>query len=443
MAVLRVAGEQVLRGEVEVGGSKNGALALLPVALLTDGPCTFRRVPDVTDIHILLNLFRTLDVKAVFDSGTVSLDASPLTNRPLPDGKVSQIRASIYLAGVLLTRFGEVTIGLPGGCPLSRKVDFHLAAFERMGAQVRSDGEVLRAACPKGRLQGATVELDPRWRSVGTTVNTLLAASLAEGTTVIKNAAMDPEVVACAHHLKKMGADIEGEGTTTIIVRGVRHLRPVDGEVIADRLVAGSYLAMGCATQGSVKVVGVPHQWLSPFLSKLAEAGASVEAGGNWIRAEMKERPRPIALMTAPYPGFPTDLQPLAAGFLVRCQGVSLIVETIHRDRLLYASEINKLGGKMISEASDNPDGLPVLSWIAGVPRLTGTIVDAVDLRAGAALIAAALQARGETLIVNGEKIMRGYEKILEILRSLGAYVEMWDEPWVMEGVVVSAKNGD
>ncbi|MCS7223866.1 MAG: UDP-N-acetylglucosamine 1-carboxyvinyltransferase [Armatimonadetes bacterium] len=444
MAVMRVAGGQVLRGCLEIGGSKNGALALLPVALLAPGTYTFDGVPDVTDIHILLDLFRRLEVKAQLASGTVQLDTTQLVNKPLPDGKVSRIRASIYLAGVLLARFGEVTIGLPGGCPLSRKVDFHMAAFEKMGAQVQCEGEILRAFCPSGRLQGTVLELDPRWRSVGTTVNILLAASLAEGTTIIRNAAMDPEVVACAQHLKAMGARITGEGTTTVAIEGVRNLRPIDGRVIPDRLVAGSYLAMAAATNGSITVTGVPPDWLSPFLSKLQEAGVRLKVGSYDITVEEgKGRPKPVALMTEPFPGFPTDLQPLMSAVLSRCDGISLIVETIHRDRLLYAEELNKMGARILTETAANPNGLPSIAWISGVPALRGAVVEATDLRAGAALLTAALAAEGETWIRNGEKILRGYEKIVDALKSLGANLEMTEEDQVVYGVAAGAQTGD
>jgi len=431
MAILRVVGGRRLQGVVEVSGSKNAALALLPAALLCRGQVTFYRVPDIIDVHILLDILKDLNVAVAFENETVHLDTTQLTPKPLPNGSVAQIRASIYLAGVLLTQFGEVTIGLPGGCPLNRQVDFHLDAFQKMGAHVSLEGEIIRAVCPKGKLHGAVIELDPRWRSVGTTVNVMLAASLAEGVTVIKNAAMEPEVVACARYLKAMGAKISGEGTPTVKIEGVKKLSPADWTVIPDRMEAGTYLLAGAITNGTVSVVGVPTDWLRPFLQKLVEAGAEVEVEDDRVTVSMRGRPRPITVVTEPYPGFPTDLQPPMGAFLSRCEGVSLIVETIHRDRLLYFEELRKLGARAKIEVADNPKRLPCLAWVEGIPKFQSGVVTAPDLRAGASLLLAGLSAEGETTIHSAEKIQRGYASVVEKLSSLGADVSMLEEETV------------
>jgi UDP-N-acetylglucosamine 1-carboxyvinyltransferase len=428
MASLRVVGGQVLRGVVEVSGSKNGALAVLPAPLLCHGVVRLHRVPDIADVHTMLRIIQTLGVVTRFDGETVEMDTTHLFPCPLPNGSVTEIRASIYLAGVLLARFGEVTIGLPGGCPLHRRVDFHLDAFRRMGAEVTFDGEIIRAVCPKGRLQGAVIELDPRWRSVGTTVNILLAASLAEGTTVIRNAAMEPEVVSCARYLKAMGAQIEGEGTTTVTIIGVSELHPADWIVIPDRIEAGTYLLAGAITQGEVTTIGVPEEWLRPVLQKLVEAGAQVTAEGERITVAMSQRPRPIAFVTEPFPGFPTDLQPPMGAFLSRGEGVSLIVETIHPDRLLYLKELAKLGAQVVLEEAANPKRLPCLAWLTGVESLQGAVVEAHDLRAGAALLLAGLVAEGETILRHAEKLWRGYAHFPEKFAALGASFTL-DEP--------------
>jgi UDP-N-acetylglucosamine 1-carboxyvinyltransferase len=442
MATLRVVGGRRLKGVVEVSGSKNAALALLPAALLCRGQVNFYRVPEIIDVHILLEIIRTLGVEVLFENETVHLDTTQLTPCPLPNGSVAQIRASIYLAGVLLTQFGEVTIGLPGGCPLNRQVDFHLDAFQRMGAKVWLEGEIIRAVCPSGKLHGAVIELDPRWRSVGTTVNVMLAASLADGVTVIKNAAMEPEVVACARYLKAMGAKISGEGTPVVKIEGVERLSPTDWTVIPDRMEAGTYLLAGAITNGEVTVTGVPPEWLRPFLQKLVEAGASVEVDDDRITVSMDGRPRPIAVVTEPFPGFPTDLQPPMGAFLAKCDGVSLIVETIHRDRLLYWEELKKLGAKCEVRGAENPKGLPCLAWVYGVPELNSGEVTATDLRAGAALLLAGLSAEGETLIHQAEKIQRGYAHIVEKLSSLGAEVDMLTEELERVSGHVGAKFG-
>ncbi len=442
MATLRVVGRRRLQGTVEVSGSKNAALALLPAALLCRGYVNFYRVPDIIDVHILLDILKTLNVGVLFENETVHLDTTHLTPCPLPNGSVAQIRASIYLAGVLLTQFGEVTIGLPGGCPLSRQVDFHLDAFQKMGAHVSLEGEIIKATCPKGKLHGAVIELDPRWRSVGTTVNIMLAASLAEGVTVIKNAAMEPEVVTCARYLKAMGAKISGEGTPIVKIEGVKQLSPADWTVIPDRMEAGTFLLAGAITNGEVTVVGVPTEWLKPFLQKLVEAGAEVEIDDDRITAAMNGRPRPITIVTEPFPGFPTDLQPPMGAFLARCDGVSLIVETIHRDRLLYWDELEKLGAKARVEVADNPKHLPCLAWVFGVPELHRNEVVAPDLRAGAALLLAGLSADGETIIHQAEKIQRGYAHIVEKLSSLGAEVDMLMEETAQVSSHVGTKFG-
>lgn len=429
MACLRVAGGQKLCGVVEISGSKNGALAILPAPLLCRGTVRLYRVPDITDVHTMLQIIRTLGVTTEFDGETVEMDTAGLTPCPLPNGSVAQIRASIYLAGVLLARFGEVTIGLPGGCPLNRRVDFHLDAFRRMGAEISFDGEIIRAVCPKGRLQGAVIELDPRWRSVGTTVNVLLAASLAEGTTVIRNAAMEPEVVSCARYLKAMGAQIEGEGTRTITVIGVPELRPADWTVIPDRIEAGTYLLAGAITQGEVTCVGVSEAWLQPVLEKLVEAGAEVSVGNDRLTVKMRGRPRSITIVTEPFPGFPTDLQPPMGAFLSRCEGVSLLVETIHPDRLLYLKELAKLGAQVVLEEAANPKRLPCLAWLTGVETLRGAVVEAYDLRAGAALLLAALAAEGETVIQHAEKLWRGYAHFPDKFAALGASFTLEEAP--------------
>ncbi|MCS7191897.1 MAG: UDP-N-acetylglucosamine 1-carboxyvinyltransferase [Armatimonadetes bacterium] len=426
MPNLKVVGGRRLQGVVEVSGSKNAALALLPAALLCKGQVTFYCVPDILDVHILLDIIEALNVNVTFENEVVQLDTTQLTPKPLPNGSVAQIRASIYLAGVLLTQFGEVTIGLPGGCPLSRQVDFHLDAFQKMGAIVSLDGEIIRAFCPKGKLQGAVIELDPRWRSVGTTVNVMLAASLAEGVTVIKNAAMEPEVVTCARYLKAMGAKIFGDGTPIVKIEGVKKLSPADWTVIPDRIEAGTYLLAGAITKGKVSVAGVPSEWLFPFLQKLVEAGAKVNIEeDDQITVSADDRPRSITVVTEPYPGFPTDLQPPTGAFLSRCEGVSLIVETIHRDRLIYFEELRKLGARARIEIAENPKRLPCIAWIEGIPEFQSGVVVASDLRAGAALLLAGLSAEGETIIHNAEKIQRGYAHILEKLSNLGADVSM------------------
>ncbi len=431
MKHLVVEGGYKLSGEVRLSGSKNAALAILPAALLCDGECVIHNVPDITDIRVMIELMKSVGARCQFENGTVIVDASNLSVASLPEDLVRSIRASIYMLGALLPRVKGFRMARPGGCNLNRRVNFHIDALSRMGVTMEVDRseEWVYAYCEDGKLHGTEIELDPRWRSVGTTVNIMLAASLADGVTVIHNAAREPEVVNCALFLKAMGAKIEGEGTPTIVIEGVRHLHGCEFSAINDRIEAGTFLVAGAITRGKITVGPIQSEWLTPVLEKLGQAGVEVKVKGEWLQVECDKRPCGVSLTTEPYPGFPTDLQPPFVSLLSVADGKSIVTETIHEGRLRYCSELNRMGAQIeVKEPEITRDGelrLPAVAIIEGVEALHGAEVYACDLRAGAALVLAGLAAEGETVIQNAEVVERGYERFAEKLGSLGAKVKM------------------
>lgn len=420
-----------MRGEVALSGSKNAALAVLPAALLCDGECVIHNVPNITDIQVMLELMRSAGAKCRFEDGTVTIDASDLSVTTLPEDLVRSIRASIYMLGALLPRVKSFHMARPGGCNLNRRVNFHIDALSRMGATMEVDPseEWVHAYCEDGKLHGTEIELDPRWRSVGTTVNIMLAAALADGVTVIRNAAREPEVVNCARFLKAMGAKIDGEGTSTITIEGVCRLYGCEFSVINDRIEAGTFLVAGAITKGEIAVGPIQSEWLAPAIEKLRQAGVEVEVKGDWLQVKCCKRLRGVSLTTEPYPGFPTDLQPPFVSLLSVAEGKSVVTETIHEGRLRCCSELIRMGAQIeVREPEVSHDGelrLPSVAIIEGVEALHGAEVYACDLRAGAALLLAGLVADGETVIHNAEVVERGYERFVEKLNSLGAKVRM------------------
>lgn len=429
MKSIRVEGGYRLEGEVRVSGSKNAALAILPASLLSDGECVIHNVPDIADVHTMLELMRSAGAKCQFEDGTVWVDASGVSNPNLPEGPVRSIRASIYMLGVLLPRLGEARIARPGGCNLNRRVNFHIDALARMGATMEVDAseEWLYASCRDGRMHGTDIKLDPRWRSVGTTVNIMLAASLGDGITVIHNAAREPEVVNCASFLKAMGAKIDGEGTSTITIEGVQRLHGCEFHVINDRIEAGTFLIAGAITKGHVVVGPIPNEWLASIIEKLERASIKVCVKGDWLEVDCDKRPCSVSLTTEPYPGFPTDLQPPFVSLLSIADGKSVVTETIHEGRLRYCEELKRMGAKIWVEepsaSGENELRLPSVAIIEGVEALHGAEIKACDLRAGAALVLAGLVADGETVIRDADVIERGYEHFVKKLESLGARV--------------------
>ncbi|MBI4248754.1 MAG: UDP-N-acetylglucosamine 1-carboxyvinyltransferase [Elusimicrobia bacterium] len=405
-----IRGGKPLRGTIATGGSKNAALPILIASLLTDEPCVVRGVPRLRDIVTTLRLLEFLGKRVVQDETSVRIYSRKGLKTQAPYDLVKQMRASVLVAGPLLARFGGVRVPLPGGCAIGlRPIDLHLKGFEQMGAKVSLEkGDAVMSA---GRLHAARIAL--RFASVGATENLLMAASLLERGTTIENAAREPEIADLAVFLRSMGAQIEGEGTGRICVRGRRVLRGAEHNVIADRIEAGTFLIACAATRGSVFLQGARPGHLRNVLKKLQEAGCKVQASSAGIGLSAAGRPNPVDITTRPYPGFPTDLQAPWMALMSLAKGQSMIRERIFEKRFLHAGELARLGARL------SVDGDMVCT--DGVGKFSGAMVMASDIRAGAALLVAGLAAGGKTEISRIYHIDRGYEAVEKKLRRLGA----------------------
>lgn len=414
MERLVVAGGAPLRGRIRITGAKNSSLAVIAAAALAPDQSLIENVPRCRDVLTLLDILRSLGVRAeLHEGGRLELDSRQVTGHVAPYELCRQMRASIYTAGMLLARLGRAEVPLPGGCVIgSRPVDFHIRGFETLGARVVTEHGYLKARAH--RLVPTTCYV-PR-SSVGTTVNLMLAASRTPGVTTLQNAAREPEVVDTAVFLSLMGARVRGAGTSTITVEGTRDLHGATYTIIPDRIEAGTYLIATAATHGDVLIEDLIPEHITALLTKLSDAGVTVETDPTGVRVRADADLRPIDVDTAPYPGFATDLHPQCAAMLATVPGRSAIRETIFEKRFGYVDEMRRMGADIRVEGDT--------ATINGVPHLTGAPVEAVDIRAGAAMVIAGLQARGETEITNVENLDRGYERLEEKLRGLGARVE-------------------
>lgn len=396
-----------------VKGSKNVSLAILSSVLLSEEPITLHNLPDVSDISTKLMLLEQLGVKIRRHGKSVTVDAARLRPADLDPEMVRSIRTSFYLLGPLLARLGNAYLPQPGGCKIgARPVDFHLKGLALLGADIGLNGGYFDARTHG--LMGAEIYLD--FPSAGASQHLMSSACLAEGFTVIKNAAMEPEVVALADFLNRMGARVEGAGTSTITIHGVDQLGGGEYHVPADRLQAGTFLLAGAATRGDVTVTGVLPENQVPIASKVKEMGADVELGPDWVRVAGTRYPEAVSIKTMPYPGFPTDIQQPMAAVLTTAHGVSTVEETIYESRIGHIRELNRMGAMIRLEGRT--------AVITGVDHLQGSVVEATDLRAGAALVIAGLSADGETIVKNVNHIERGYENLPHTLRTLGADIE-------------------
>jgi UDP-N-acetylglucosamine 1-carboxyvinyltransferase len=415
---LRVSGGRQLSGSVETHGAKNAALPIMAAALLAKSPVTLRRVPHITDVSVMWQLLESLG--AVLRSegpGTITIDASNLAKHTAPYTLVRKLAASFDLVGPLLGRFGRAEVPLPGGCILgTRATDMHEQAFRALGAEVSNAHGYLIAKNRGASLVGG--EVDFRQPSVGATKNAMLAAVLARGTTTLRNVAMEPEVEDLANFLVAMGGKVAGQGTDTIVIEGVRELHGVEYDVIPDRIVTGTLLLAGCATRGDVTVQRCAPAHLEAMLAKLTECGVRVSRGDDWIRVQSDRITGGTEILTAPYPGFPTDLQPPMLSFLCTAPGTSVVEETIFNARFSYVNELVRMGAD-VRVAIDNNTAL-----IKGGTALSGAPVEAPDIRAGAALVVAGLAAQGDTTIIGLEYIDRGYDRLEEMLCALGGHVQ-------------------
>ncbi|MEQ5801724.1 UDP-N-acetylglucosamine 1-carboxyvinyltransferase [Halomonas sp. H10-9-1] len=415
MDKLIITGNGPVDGEVWVSGAKNAALPILCATLLADEPVTIGNLPHLQDITTTLELLGHLGVEPVMgEKMTIQLDGSQVKHCDAPYELVKKMRASILVLGPLVAHFGHADVSLPGGCAIgSRPVDLHLRGLEAMGAEIRVDGGYIRARV-EGRLKGATIFFDTV--TVTGTENLLMAAALAEGTTVLENAAREPEVVDLAELLIKMGAKISGHGTDTITIEGVERLHGAYHDVMPDRIETGTFLVAAALSRGRVRVRRTRADILEAVLAKLEEAGAEITTGDDWIGLDMHgKRPRPVNIRTAPYPAFPTDMQAQFVAMNAVAGGTSRVVETIFENRFMHVQELNRMGARIALEGNT--------AVIEGVEKLSGAPVMATDLRASASLVIAAMMAEGETLVDRIYHIDRGYECIEEKLQLLGARI--------------------
>ena len=412
----RIVGGSPLHGRVRAAGSKNGSLPTLAAALLADGKTVLHGVPRIADVETMLALLRAFGLEVEWAGAALEIVNRGLATHRAPEDLVRRMRASHYILAPVLARLGRVEVPLPGGCDIGqRPVDYILSGLESLGvdASVRDD----RIEASAKRLRGARVTLDPAYRSPGATFSLLMAASLAEGVTVIENASCEPDVVSFCRFLRCAGAQIETAEETTLIVTGVDRLQGAEHSVNADRLEAGTLLCAAASTRGEVWVEGVPLRDLGRVADVLRAAGVEVREDGAGVCAACPGRPRAIAVATQPYPGFPTDLQPPLAAGLATAEGTSKVTETIFDRRLQYAQELVKMGARI--DVLDSRNAL-----IHGVPRLHGATVEAQNIRDGAALVVAALGAEGESAVMGKRYIARGYERLAEKLRALGAQID-------------------
>ena len=414
MDKLQIRGGIPLEGEIRISGSKNATLPILAGCLLADGPVTVANVPHLQDVTTMIELLGNMGVSVTVDEKMrIEVDATTIKQYFAPYQLVKTMRASILVLGPLLAKFGAADVSLPGGCAIgARPVNIHVAGLQAMGADIHIENGYIKARA--SRLQGARLVLDTV--TVTGTENLMMAATLADGETVLDNAAREPEVVDLANFLIAMGAKIQGAGTDKIVIQGVERLHGTRYEVLPDRIETGTYLVAGAITAGHVRVKNTRPEHVDAIVSKLQEAGASVAVGDNWIEVDMRgRRPRAVDIRTAPYPAFPTDMQAQFAALNTVADGVGTIIETIFENRFMHMLEMRRMGAEIRLEGNT--------AIIKGVERLTAAPVMATDLRASASLILAALVAEGRTEIERIYHIDRGYEAIEEKLQQLGAKI--------------------
>ena len=401
-----------LEGDVHISGAKNSALKMMAAALLIPGEVTLERVPKITDVSLMGKVLERLGAKVSFHGGTLRIDSSGPLTEETPYELVTQMRASIQVLGPLLARLGRARVSLPGGDAIgSRPIDMHLQGLERMGAKFTSEHGYIEGACD--RLRGTSVLLE--FPSVGATENLIMAAVTAQGTTHIENAAREPEIQDLARFLNGCGARITGVGTPTLSIEGVEELMPSHHRVIPDRIEAGTYAIGAAASRGKVRLLDVEPEHLELPLQKLENAGAEVTRGTGEVTVAMGGRARSIDMVTLPYPGFPTDLQPPMMVLLAQGEGSSILTENVFEARFLFVDELNRMGSQIRVEGHH--------AVIRGVERLSGAPVRAPDIRAGAALVLGGLCAQGETRVYDVGHIERGYEDFVSKLQGLGADV--------------------
>lgn len=418
MKRILIKGGQALEGEVTISGAKNSTVALIPAAIMGRGQVVLESVPDISDVAALIEILEDFHCQVSYDGYRLEIDATDMKNIPMPEGKIQSLRASYYFMGALLARYGEGVVGLPGGCSIGpRPIDLHIKGFEALGAIVEHHDGAIHFKTPHG-LHGADIYMDVV--SVGATINVMLAATMAEGETVIENAAREPEIIDVVSLLNKMGAKIRGAGTSTIRIEGVPHLEGATHQIIPDRIEAGTFLTAAAAVGHGVTVKNVIFEHIESFVSKMGEMGVAMEVREDEIFVQPAERRlHMVNIKTMPYPGFATDLQQPILPLLLTAYGQGTIVDTIYPKRIKHIPELRRMGAK-VGVVKDQ-------IHVEGPNQLKAAEVTASDLRAGASLVNAALLAEGTTTIYGVDHILRGYDKISEKLTRLGASIELID----------------
>lgn len=420
MEKMIVKGQQKLSGEVTIGGAKNSTVALIPAAILADTPVKFDSVPDILDVHNLMLILKAMNVDSTYRRGELLVDPTKIKSVPLPGGAIRSLRASYYFMGALLGKFGEAIVGFPGGDNIGpRPIDQHIKGFKALGAHVEEKENTVHITTGPEGLHGARIFFD--LVSVGATINVLLAAVKAKGLTIMENVAREPEIVDLATFLNNMGAHIRGAGTNEIRIQGVDSLKLMNVHtIIPDRIEAGTYLSFAAANGNGVLVKNVITEHLDPFLSKLEEMGVRMEIDEDEIYVPGGDVLSPVNIKASPFPGFATDLQQPITPLLMQARGSSTIIDTLYPERTKHIPEMQRMGAKISSK-----DGIITVGHSTD---LSGTVVEAGEIRAGVSLVGLALMAKGTTVINKADNILRGYDRIVEKFRGLSVDLEVINE---------------
>ena len=414
MASYIIEGGNKLEGTVKISGSKNASLPIIAASILNSKKTKLYNVPDIHDTQVTLEILRYIGCKVNKNNDKIEIDSRYIDKKEIPEHLMHQMRSTVVLAGAILGRFKEVTFSYPGGCDIgARPIDLHLKSFKKLGINIVEEYGFIRCSCDK--IIGASIDLD--FPSVGATENIILASVLAEGNTVITNAAREPEIVDLVNMLKRMGAKITGEGSNVIKIEGIKELKEVEYKIMPDRIETGTFLCAGAITGGRIEVRNCIPSHIVPITSKLEEAGCKIIILNDSIQLEAPTRLKAVEIKTMPYPGFPTDMQSIFGTVLSVAKGTSIISENIFENRFKYLSELKRMGAKNKQEGN--------VAIISGVKRLLGTTVKSTDLRGGASMILAGLNAKGITKVTNIEYILRGYENIDKKLKKIGAKIRI------------------
>lgn len=409
-----VEGGRRLEGTLDVSGSKNASLPIIAASILSGKVTKLYNVPNIHDTQITLKILEILGCKIHRRNGKIIIDSSNMEEHKIPDDLMRQMRSSVVLAGAILGRFKKATFSYPGGCDIgSRPIDLHLKGLKKLGINIEEDAGYINCKC--NQIIGNEIQLD--FPSVGATENIMMAAVLAEGETIITNAAMEPEIIDLQDFLNRMGARINGAGTNVIKINGVKNLKDVSYNIMPDRIEAGTLLCATAITGGKIKLNKIVPAHIAPVISKLEESGCKINVEKNSVILEAPKRLKAVDIKTMPYPGFPTDMQSVFTGILTTAKGTSMIVENIFENRYKYTNELKRMGAKITIEGK--------VAIVKGTKKLVGTTVEATDLRGGATLVLAGLVAKGKTKVNNIEHILRGYEAIDKKLNKIGAKIEL------------------